>query len=168
MMLDFVVLIACPSLFLIGALSDLVSYRIPNWISLALVAAFALAAVVGGMPIAAIGWHLLVGIAALVAGFALFAFNVIGGGDAKLFAAGALWAGPDYVMKYCLAFALAGGAFAIAVLVLRRVPLPASTARIAFLNKLLQPKAGLPYGVALGIGALIFLFDPLFIQALTT
>ncbi len=167
-MLDFVVLIACPSLFAIGAMSDLVSYRIPNWISLAIAGAFVVAAVAAGMPAATIGWHLLVGIAALVAGFALFAFGIIGGGDAKLLAAGALWAGPDYIAKYCLAFALAGGAFALAVLVLRRVPLPAITARIAFLNKLLEPKAGLPYGVALGIGALIFLFDPLFIQALTT
>lgn len=167
-MLDFVVLIACPSLFAIGAMSDLVSYRIPNWISLAIVAAFAVAVVVAGMPVAAVGWHLLVGIAALAAGFGLFAFNLIGGGDAKLFAAGALWAGPDYIMKYCLAFALAGGAFALAVILLRRVPLPAMAARISFLNKLLQPKAGLPYGVALAIGALIILFDPLFRQGLVT
>jgi prepilin peptidase CpaA len=168
MMLDFVVLIACPSLFAIGAMSDLVSYRIPNWISLAIVAAFAVAVLVAGMPLASVGWHLLIGIGALAAGFALFAFNLIGGGDAKLFAAGALWAGPDYFMKYCLAFALVGGAFALAVLVLRRLPLPAMAARLSFLNQLLQPKAGLPYGVALGIGALIFLFDPHFMQALAT
>jgi len=167
MMLELVVLIAC-SLFAVGAMSDLVSYRIPNWISLALVAAFAVAVVVAGMPLSTVGWHLLVGIAALAIGFALFAFNIVGGGDAKLFAAGALWAGPGYIMTYCLAFALAGGAFALGVLLLRRLPLPAIAARVSFLNKLLQPKAGLPYGVALGVGALIVLFDPLFIQALTT
>jgi prepilin peptidase CpaA len=166
-MLEFVVLIAC-SLFAVGAISDLVSYRIPNWISLALAGAFAVAVFVGGVPLDNVGWHLLVGLGAFVVGFALFAFNVVGGGDAKLFAAGALWAGPAYIMTYCLAFALAGGAFALAILLLRRMPLPAITARVSFLNKLLQPKAGLPYGVALGIGALIFLFDPLFIQALTT
>lgn len=166
-MLEFVVLIAC-SLFAVGAMSDLVSYRIPNWISLAIAGAFVVAVVVAGMPLSTVGWHLLVGVIALAAGFALFAFNLIGGGDAKLFAAGALWAGPGYIMTYCLAFALAGGVFALAVLLLRRMPLPAVTARVSFLNKLLQPKAGLPYGVALGAGALIFLFDPLFIQALTT
>jgi len=168
MMLDFVVLIACPTLFAIGAMTDLVSYRIPNWVSLALAGAFVVAAAAGGMPLSTFGWHLLVGLGGLVVGFTLFAFNIVGGGDAKLFAAGALWAGPAYIAKYCFAFALAGGAFAVAVLVMRRVPLPAGAVRIPFVHQLLQPKAGLPYGVALGIGALIVLFDPLFIQALTT
>ena len=97
----------------------------------------------------------------------LFGFGLIGGGDAKLFAAGALWMGPLYILKYCIYFAMVGGAFAIMLLVLRRAPLPASASRIGFLNQLLQPKAGIPYGVALGIGAMIVLpKTPLFVLAL--
>ncbi len=48
-----------------------------------------------------------------------------------------------------MVFALIGGAFAVALLALRRVPMPAMTARLPFLGELLRPKAGLPYGVAL-------------------
>ncbi|MBL9010726.1 MAG: prepilin peptidase [Alphaproteobacteria bacterium] len=169
MFLDAVVLVACPALFVAGAVTDLVSFKIPNWIPAALAAAFALAAALAAMPLGEIGWHALVCLAALVIGMGLFAGNLIGGGDAKLLAAAALWMGPHFILLYCMVFALVGGAFAIAILWLRRAPLPAMTARLPFLNELLRPKAGLPYGVALGIGALIVLpKTPLFLAAFSS
>lgn len=158
---------ACPVFFALGAMSDLVSYKIPNWIPAALAALFALAAALAGLSLETVGWHLAVCLGALICGMALFGFGLIGGGDAKLFAAGALWMGPLFILKYCLYFAMVGGAFAIMLLLLRKAPLPASASRIGFLNQLLQPKAGIPYGVALGVGALIVLpKTPLFLQAL--
>lgn len=158
MLLQAIVLVACPVFFVLGAMTDILSYRIPNWIPGALIALFAVAAPLAGMPLETAGWHALVFAVALFSGMALFAFNVIGGGDAKFFAAAALWMGPLVIGKYLLAFAFVGGVFALLILILRRVPLAnASAARVPVLNQLLLPTAGMPYGVALGIGGLIVL-----------
>lgn len=152
--------------FALGAGADLVSYRIPNWISLAAVALFVAAALVTGMPLAEIGWHFAIGLGALVVGILLFAIGAIGGGDAKFFAAGALWMGPAFILKYCLIFALIGGAFAVLLLVLRLPAFASRLSAIPFLGQLLKPKAGLPYGVALGIGAMIVIpATPIFVQS---
>src|SRR5438128_1250085 len=78
---------------LIAALRDLTSYTIPNWLSLCLAAAFLPAAFTLGLPVAVIGLCLGIGVAALLAGMVMFALGWIGGGDAKLFAASALWLG---------------------------------------------------------------------------
>ena len=161
-MLQAIVLGACPILFVFGAMSDLVSYKIPNWVSLGLAALFAVAAVLSGMPLETVGWHTLVCAVALVVGMILFGFNFIGGGDAKMFAACALWMGPNYIVQYCVYFALVGGLFSLTLLFLRRGALPAFTVRVPVLNQLLTPNAGIPYGVALGIGALLVLHDPAF------
>lgn len=167
-MLDLLVLIVTPMLLAFGAMSDFLTYKIPNWISLALIGVFAGAVLLSGMAFSLAGFHVLTGALALTLGFALFAFNLIGGGDAKFFAAGALWMGPAGFLDYMFAFALAGGVLAAAVLALRRLPQPAFTARIGFLNALWTPKGGIPYGVALGLGALIALpHTPLFIAAVT-
>jgi len=155
-MLEAVLVAAC-AFFVFGAMTDLVTYKIPNWIPLGLAGLFALAAILAGMPLDRAGWHLAVCLGALLFGMALFAFRMIGGGDAKLLAAAGLWMGPAHMAKYCLIFALIGGAFAIALIMLRKAPLPAAAARVPVLNQLLQPKAGIPYGVALGLGALFVL-----------
>ena len=168
MLLQAIVLFACPVFLALGAATDVVSYRIPNWIPGAIIGLFVLAALVSGMPLPVLGSHALVFLIALLLGMALFAFSLIGGGDAKVRASVALWMGPAAIAKYAFAFAFVGGAFALVLLVARRIPLPAATMRLPVLSKLLQPTAGMPYGVALGIGALIVLpTTPLFVKALT-
>src|SRR3954467_15979189 len=86
----FGLLVLFPFLMAYAAASDLLTMLIPNRISLALVAGFALMAATGPMSWLDIGLH--VGAAALVltVTFTLFALGVIGGGDAKLAAATAL------------------------------------------------------------------------------
>jgi len=91
----------------------------------------------------------------LVAGFAFFAARFVGGGDAKLFAAVALWFGFGDLLSYVLIASLAGGALTLLILALRRVPLPV-TGR-PWLMRLADPRAGIPYGVALAVGALVLL-----------
>lgn len=168
MLLQAIVLVGCPVFFALGAMTDILSYRIPNWIPGALILLFALAAPLAGMPLQTVGMHVLVFIIALLLGMGLFAFNLVGGGDAKLLAAAALWMGPAMIVKYAFAFALVGGAVALAILVLRRIPMPASASRVPVLGPLLQPTAGMPYGVALGIGGLIVLpGTELFMKAMT-
>ena len=89
-------LLAFPVLVLIGAARDLTSYTIPNWISLALVAAFVpafAAAWAAGAPVPGLVASIGVGAVALMIGIAMFMLGWVGGGDAKLFAACALWLG---------------------------------------------------------------------------
>ena len=86
-------LLIFPVLVITAALRDVTSYTIPNWISLALVAAFPVTALALGLPLNVIGLNLGVGATALAAGMGMFALGWIGGGDAKLLAAAALWIG---------------------------------------------------------------------------
>ena len=148
-------LLAFPALVITGAVKDLTSYTIPNWISAALLGAFALAALACGLPLNVIGWDVAVFGVALVLGLAMVAFRWIGGGDAKLFAAVAPWIGLAPSMTYLLYTALAGGVLAGSLLALRSAParaiLPPGP---AWFERLAAPGAAAPYGVAIAVGAL--------------
>lgn len=162
-------LLAFPALSLWAAVKDLTSYTIPNWISLALVAAFLPAALAAGLDLPTMGLHLAVGFAALLAGMLLFALNWIGGGDAKLMAAGLLWMGPASAPDFLLWTALAGGALTLALLVLRRPQFaPLAAAGPAWIGRLADPAAGVPYGAAIAAGGLAaFASSPVAVSLLT-
>ena len=101
-------LFAFPALVIFGAMRDAVSFTIPNWISIALAAAFLPTALIMGASPGQMGIALLIGVGALVAGMGMFAVGWIGGGDAKLFAAAGLWMGLGALLPYLLVTALAG------------------------------------------------------------
>jgi len=144
-----------PALVILAALRDVVSYTIPNWISLALAAAFVPAALAAGLSLPMAGAHLGVGLIALVLGMGMFAAGWIGGGDAKLFAAAGLWLGWPAATTYLAVTGIAGGALATLLLTLRsgwlRAYMPAGPAWFARLS---EPGENVPYGVAIAIGAL--------------
>ncbi|RFC41465.1 MAG: prepilin peptidase CpaA [Verrucomicrobia bacterium] len=153
--LHTLLMLAFPALVIVAALKDLTSFTIPNWISLALAAAFVPAALTGAMPWPEFGLHWAVGLGALVAGMVMFALGWIGGGDAKLFAASGLWIGTAAFLPYILVTALAGGGLAVLLVSIRhsyvRAIVPAGP---AWVERLRQPKGDAPYGVAIAIGAL--------------
>ena len=144
-----------PALVITAALRDVVSYTIPNWISAALVAAFPVAALAQGLPFQTMGINLGVGVAALILGMVMFAMRWIGGGDAKLFAAAALWLGWPAVPVYLGVTGIAGGAVAVGLLSLRS-PLVAGYVvnSPAWLRRLAEPGENVPYGVAIAVGGL--------------
>ncbi|HYG27896.1 MAG TPA: prepilin peptidase [Caulobacteraceae bacterium] len=145
-----------PLLVIVAALKDVTSFTIPNWTSLGLIAAFYPAALAVGAPLGVIGTCSLVGLAALAVGMAMFALNWIGGGDAKLFAATALWMGWPDVLGFLMATALAGGALALLLLQMRSNWLRPYLQRPAWLGRLVTaPDA--PYGIAIAVGALAML-----------
>ena len=152
------VLLLFPALVILGAVSDLTSYRIPNWISLALAGGFALAAIAGlsaGVALSALGLGVAVGVGALVVGMAMFARGWIGGGDAKLFAAAALWLGWPALPAYLVFTALAGGALAVLLVGLRSaIVRPLVLSGPAWFVRLADPAESVPYGVAIATGAL--------------
>lgn len=152
---QILLLLIFPTLTIIGGLKDLISYTIPNWISLALIAAFLPAALISGAPLSQIGLCLAVGLGALVLGMGMFAAGWIGGGDAKLLAAGALWMGWPGALMFLVYTGLAGGALTLAILTLRSGYLaPAVAGAPAWVRKLGANGGALPYGVAIAIGAL--------------
>jgi prepilin peptidase CpaA len=156
--LQTAVLLVFPALVIVGAVTDLTSYRIPNSISLALALAFAAAAGVAlasGMALSAVGLDLVVGAGALIVGIAMFALRWIGGGDAKLFASAALWLGWPALPTYLVMTALAGGGLALLLMFLRSSPVrPLVPAGPAWFVRLVEPGESVPYGVAIAIGAL--------------
>jgi prepilin peptidase CpaA len=153
--LSTLVLLVFPVMVILAGLKDVTSYTIPNWMSLGLVAGFPLAALVAGLPLPVVGLHLAVGVVALFAGMGMFAARWIGGGDAKLFAAAALWIGWPAAMTYLLVTTLAGGALAVLLVGLRSARLrPALPSGPGWFVRLAQPGENVPYGVAIAIGAL--------------
>jgi prepilin peptidase CpaA len=155
MALDIVRLLLFPALMAFAAVSDLFTMTISNRISLLLVAGFVLLAAFGGMGLHAISMHVAAGLAVLTIAFACFAFGWIGGGDAKLAAATALWLGFDHLLIYLVYAAVIGGGLALLLLSFRKWPLPAMLLSHEWAQRLHDSKTGMPYGIALAIGALL-------------
>src|SRR2546428_52543 len=82
-----------------------------------------LLAALGGMSGAELLSHLGAGAAVLTAAFACFACGWIGGGDAKLAAATALWLGFSQLFDYLIYASLLGGALKLLIVLFRIVPL---------------------------------------------
>ena len=146
-----------PALLLAAAAWDLASFTIPNAIQVALFSAFAVFVLASHMGAASLGGHVLAGFIGLVAGFTLFAFGYIGGGDAKLFSCAALWFGMHDLLGYALIASIFGGALTLGLLAARRVPLPGILAAQGWLLRLHDEREGIPYGVALAAGAFFIL-----------
>lgn len=151
--MNIAALLIFPACMAFAAASDLLTMRISNWISIALVAGFLALAFGAGLSGQTILIHLACGALVLVGGFALFAFGWIGGGDAKLAAAIALWVGFGAVAEFLLIGSLLGAGLTLLVLQFRRWPLPERLRTESWL-RLHDRKQGVPYGLALAIAAL--------------
>ncbi|MEQ1863806.1 MAG: prepilin peptidase [Micropepsaceae bacterium] len=150
-----------------GAAYDLTTLTIPNWISLFLLALFPVLALAAGLSLSDAGVHFAIGAAALALGIVLFAGGIIGGGDAKLFAALALYMGAQSIVSYVFAVAFAGGLLAVVLVVLRLMPVRLLLSQLPLTHKLGVPGVSVPYGVAIATGAL-FAFPATQIFALAT
>jgi prepilin peptidase CpaA len=155
MILDVARLLLFPALMAFAAASDLFTMTISNRVSLALVAGFLALALLSGMGLYDILSHIGAGAAVLAAAFACFAMGWIGGGDAKVAAGAALWFGFGHLMNYLLYASLFGGALTLLLLQFRQWPLPYAFAGQHWLLKLHAKDSGIPYGIALAIGALM-------------
>jgi prepilin peptidase CpaA len=138
-----------------AATYDVLTLTIPNWISLVLIALFPLLALAAGLSWPEIGWHAAIGVIALSAGIAAFAFGIVGGGDAKLFAAVALYMGPLAIAPYVLAVAIAGGVLAMLFMVLHAPRIEEWTRHLPVLTHIVSRGLAIPYGVAIVAGGLI-------------
>jgi len=144
-----------PGVMAFAATSDFLTMRIANRVSLLLIAGFALLAALGGMSAEALLSHLGAGAAVFAAAFVCFACGWIGGGDAKLAAATALWLGFSQLFDYLVYASLLGGVLTVLIVLFRTVPLPDFLTGRQWAGRLHRHDAGIPYGVALAAAALI-------------
>lgn len=153
----------------LAAVSDLLTMTIPNRISIVLVTGFLVLAPLTGMPWTEIGMSLVAALAVFGVCFALFAINVMGGGDAKLLTASALWFGFNHsLLAFLVTVGYVGGAVTLIFLLVRSransvvamgIPLPAS----------LVTARKIPYGIAIAAaGFLTFGQAPIYSLAITS
>ncbi len=165
MFLDLARMLFFPALMGFAAATDLLTMTISNRVSLLLVVGFAVLAALSGMGIEDVAWHIAAGLTVLVVAFGCFAFGWIGGGDAKIAAAAALWFGFDHLLEYLLFASIWGGVLTLVMLQFRRWPLPYALGSQRWLLRLHDKDSGIPYGIALAIGALMVYPDTDWIKA---
>jgi prepilin peptidase CpaA len=145
-------------LLLASAYSDVKQLIIPNRYCIAIALLFPAYGLAAPQAVDWVG-SALVGSIALAIGFLMFCKKWAGGGDVKLFAATALWAGPALIVPFVLYTGLAGGAIAGFLWLRHRLTsagtpltLPLTPATREFYQ---QP---MPYGVAIAVGGIYVAF----------
>ena len=101
-------------------------------------------------------WHLLHAFIALVIGIGLFALRVIGGGDAKYYAANAIWFGMDSALRLLVSVSLAGLVVLIIWALSRRLH------GLRAFSRGHDDTSKLPYGAAIAIGSVAACYAPTF------
>jgi prepilin peptidase CpaA len=163
--LSTIALFFFPLIMAFAASSDLLTMRISNALVLLLAAGFFVLAGALGVSLETIAMHLLCGAVVLLVAFAFFALGWVGGGDAKLAAATALWLGFGVTLPYLVYAAMLGGALTLIMLSLRRIPLMPAIARFEWVERLHDKKSGVPYGIALaGAGLLSYPESLVYVQ----
>jgi prepilin peptidase CpaA len=165
MILDIARLLLFPALMAFAAASDLFTMTISNRVSLALAAGFLALALLSGMGLYDILSHLGAGASVLAVAFVCFAMGWVGGGDAKVAAGAALWFGFGHLMNYLVYASLFGGVLTLLLLQFRQWPLPYAFSGQTWLLRLHAKESGIPYGIALAIGALMIYPETEWIRA---
>jgi prepilin peptidase CpaA len=151
--LEYTLLLVFPAAMAFAGAMDLLTMTIPNRISVALCLAFVAAALLAGLSTEAWASHVSAAALVLAAGIGMFTLGWLGGGDAKLMTAAALWIGLDNLLVYLTMMAILGGALALLILAYRRLPATALPGP-SWAAKLHKSGTGMPYGLAIAGAAL--------------
>jgi prepilin peptidase CpaA len=155
MLTDALRILLFPAMMAFAASSDLLTMTISNRISLILVGGYFVLALATGVSMSEVVSHCGAGLLVLAVTFVCFSRGWIGGGDAKLAAATALWLGFEHLLEYFVVASLLGGALTILIMKLRTWPLPRFLLGREWAERLHNRDAGIPYGIALAIAALL-------------
>jgi prepilin peptidase CpaA len=152
-------------LLLAAAAQDMLTLRLPNRFSLAILLLYPGYVLVSPVPVE---WQSALTLAGFVLAGGIFCFLMgwAGGGDAKLFTVVSLWAGPVHFPLFLLITGVAGGIIAT-VMLARRHLAPRLAPRWAAAHGLTLPggadldpaarraeRMSLPYGAAIALGGL--------------
>lgn len=144
----------------LGAWSDFRGFRIPNAVSVAILAAFAVsygALYVTGtreVVLLPIGLHIGAALLVLLITGTLFAFKQLGAGDSKMATVLALWMGLPGLVPFLFYMSLAGGVVAGISLILKKWKPVKNPPEGSWVDKAQQGHPSVPYGIALACGAL--------------
>jgi len=154
-----------------AAIWDMRFRLIPNVLSIAIFVTALLHILLAVQWVDAPG-HLLVGTAVFFSGMIIYALGWFGGGDVKLFAALAFWAGPDHIVALFIVTTLAGGMLGLIYLasaLFYKSPAVLIGANWFFETVFNKPapeffvggtkNIELPYGVAIAIGGAAILYQ---------
>jgi prepilin peptidase CpaA len=144
-----------PLLMILAATEDVLSRRIPNGLNLLIAIFFLPLAWASGMPLHTIILHAACGAGVLGLGFALFSLRWLGGGDAKLLAAAAVWFGLEGLATFLTTTALAGGLLALVMLAWSAVALDIELRELSLARPIRSFTPSLPYGYAIAAGAIL-------------
>jgi len=149
-------LVCAIGIALLGALAwfDIVHRRLPDRLVGAVAVLYFVGAAVDKAPPVFVAMHVGVAAAAFLVGALLFAAGVLAGGDVKFAAAVFLWAGTEFAVPTLVLISLAGLVVTLVALaagwLARRSPQGGLTRVVAPWTA----SRGIPYGVAISLGAL--------------
>lgn len=153
-MVEAAIFIVLPLCLAMAAFSDILTMKIPNRVSIVLALSFFIVAPFSGMDLITFGWSVAAAMLVFVGCFALFAFGVMGGGDAKILSAAALWFGFNIDLVAFLGLTgIYGGFLALIVLLIRANQNILLVAPVPIPMHFFKDRAGIPYGVAIGASA---------------
>ncbi|WP_313195510.1 prepilin peptidase [Shinella zoogloeoides] len=166
-MTQAIIFVVFPLCLAVAACSDFLTMLIPNRVSAILLASFFIVAPLVGLGMTEIAMHLAAGAIVFSACFALFAFNVMGGGDAKLLTASAVWFGLTFsLIEFLIYVSFLGGVLTLAILSLRAHTNSILASGLPVPDSLVMAKK-VPYGIAIGIAAFMaYPSSPLMLAAL--
>lgn len=166
-MTQAIIFVVFPLCLALAACSDFLTMLIPNRVSAILLASFVVVAPLAGLGLTDIGLHLAAGLVVFAVCFSLFALNLMGGGDAKLLTASAVWFGLTFsLVEYLIYVAFFGGVLSLAILSLRAHTNTILASGLPVPGHLMLAKK-VPYGIAIGAAAfLAYPSSPLMLAAL--
>jgi prepilin peptidase CpaA len=133
------------------AVVDVRSRRLPTRVVLTIGALFFIDTLVVHMSIRDVLAHLLLALGVLVICAALFAANMLGGGDAKLASIIFLWAGPSLWLPALTLISVIGTLVSLISLATRHMDQDQHSSPMRALA-MFSGARGVPYGVALALG----------------
>jgi prepilin peptidase CpaA len=140
-----------------SAIEDYLGTVIPNRLTLAMLALYPAGVALSPVPV---DWVVafLLAMGAFAVGAGLYAVRVMGGGDVKLFAVLALWAGPTFILDAVLLTVLTGGVVASVAFqipgLMRYATLAGEGEAAADSRAPKRAKQHIPYGIAIAAGGL--------------
>jgi prepilin peptidase CpaA len=139
-----VILFGAAIVFIAAAISDVRSYRIPNYLCALLLILFPAYAATAPYTI---DWRQNIVVFGLVSvfGFAAFSGRWMGAGDVKLLSAASLWAGPHLIPALLVITAFVGGLESLAAVFALYLKRPKAEGLM---------KAPIPYGLAIAVGGI--------------
>jgi prepilin peptidase CpaA len=149
-LIDWIAILVLTSALVAAAISDAVTFLIPNRYPAAIAIAFVVYAI--GKPAPFWLHGVVAGVGLFAVGAWTFHNGILGGGDVKLLTASALWAGFDQLALLLFVTAIGGGILALAQLspLHRLLPTRAGGPPVGddLRHKFRQP---IPYGLAIAV-----------------